>query len=722
MKLSQRLLAVILVLTLVCTPLLMPNAAAAEHREGYLSLEEAAEYVRKELAAKNTEISVQFWFDSPYSYSEGALWELLKAEVMKHTGVPNEGDYLYWSFQTVGYDTSEEIDGQTHYVTFHYISPIYNASKEQEQELDVKLAEVLASLELDSKTDYEKVEAICKYVCENVIYSPDVVADEEAGNSGFPPDELLVYYSAYGALVLGEATCQGYSTLIYRMMLELGIDCRLIAGDNHGWNIVKLGDLYYYLDTTGSNVLWETEGIIQYFLNGSASFRGRGHQAWTDTFNQEFLDQYPISVLDYHQTDLSQQPANTVIGSGQCGNNVRWQLTANGKLTISGSGQMYDKTPADYHWGNLNGYIRSVEVQEGVTSIGNFAFFNCPQLEEISIANTVEHIGTEAFAQCENLKHLSLGENVTSAGEYAFGRCVRLESVTLPSSLKQIPQLMFADCTSLKTVYLSDGIEVIGENAFFNCPSLVEINIPASVTVLEPGAFARSFDPEAKISFTIPETVKQVGWACFECTGLKEIIWNAPTDTVEYAMFNLAFYLENVVFCDTITVFERWVFHDCNNLKSVQLPSHLEDLGEEAFQHCISLEQITLPDSLSAIPRAAFIGCHSLKQLTIPENVKEIGIGAFNGCSALDELIIPAAVRRIGEAAFIVCPNLQLTFLGDAPTVFTEGNDPTILSGGNNFALYYPADNETWTVDLLISFNPDDYLCYAYYPDGTVAT
>lgn len=730
MKFYHKLLAILLAFVLVCSPLLTQPVLAAQDdiRPGYMTLEEAAAYVRKELAAQKTDITVKLWFDSPYTYSERELWELLKAEVMKHTGVPDEGDYLYWSFQQVGYYTTEEVVGQTHYVTFDYISATYNATKEQEQELDAKLAEVMSSLELESKTDYEKVEAICRYICENVRYSQDFVAAEEGRYTG-DPEDLKVFFSAYGALVLGEATCQGYGSLVYRMMLEAGIDCRLIAGDDHGWNIVKLGDLYYYLDTTGSNVLWEQEGIIPYFLQGSASFRAEGHRAWTNMFNPEFLDAYPISALDYGQENLAQQPEQTVIGSGQCGPNVHWQLTADGELTISGQGKMWDATLTSElwetpnglteRWDGLKGYIRSVNIEEGVTSIGDYAFFNCPVLEEISISDSITYIGSDAFTQCEGLKHIDIGSNVTSAGSYVFDRCVRLESVTIGSGLKRISTGMFTGCVSLKTVSLAEGIEVIGDGAFSNCPSLVQINIPHSVTTLEACVFQQSFDPEAKLSFTVSETITQVGFAAFEQSGLMEIIWNAQTDTMESGMFNLSFYLEKAVLNDNICTFGERVFCDCDNLSSVTLPNQLETLGECAFQNCISLEQITLPDCLTEISRAAFIGCERLQSMVIPENVTTIGLGAFNGCYSLEQLVIPAPVTTISEASFIGCH--KLIFLGDAPTVYTESWDTAVFFATSDFALYYPADNDTWTVDLLISFCPDDYPCYAYYPDGTVA-
>jgi hypothetical protein len=115
--------------------------------------------------------------------------------------------------------------------------------------------------------------------------------------------------------------------------------------------------------------------------------------------------------------------------------------------------------------------------------------------------------------------------------------------------MKEIPTQMFVASTGLKKVIIPEGIKTIGESAFHTCPKLREVNIPASVTTIGPGCFAGSFDPEAKVSITVPETVKEVGWASFENTGLREVIWKTKAKVVEAAMFNLSFYLENVEFC-----------------------------------------------------------------------------------------------------------------------------------------------------------------------------
>lgn len=670
MKQYQRLIAVFLIVVLVAAPLLSQPVFAAEDdiRPGYLTLEEAAEYVRKELAAQKSFVTVKFYLEDPHLYPRYSMVDVLLEEAFKHTGVPDEGDYLKWSFHTWGGDEKDEFDGQTHYVTVQIQNPIYNATAAQEKELDAKLAEVMASLDLEGKTDYEKIEAIYLYVCQNVRYAEEILWGDI--DPLMPPEELNVYYSAYGALVQGEAVCEGFASLIYRMMLSAGIDCRLIAGDNHGWNIVKLDGMYYYLDAT-----WDSgQETWDWFLNGSASFRLGGketggtysageHKAWYYQYNSDFLAEYPISVLDYGEEDLSLVAPSTVLGSGKCGDAAKWTLTADGKLTITGYGDMWDASAPGVwwlsnsglteKWDGLNGYIQSVEVQQGITSIGDYAFMNCPLLSDISLPASVSSIGLRAFALCESLTNILLPDTVKTVDEGAFYQCVGLKSAVLSAGMKDIPKDMFIGCMDLQTVHIPEGIQTIGEAAFHTCSSLGSIEFPGSLTTLGAGAFGYAFDEAQNISLTIPENVTQIEWACFEASNLHEVIWNAKTQSVPFVTFNLCFHLENIVFCDSITTIEQLAMVGCANLKSVKLPANLQKIGEEAFS-----------------------GCRALKNMIIPSGVTEVGYRLFGNCTSLE----------------------FVTFLGDAPNaVLPEGETKLwAFSPNQEITIYYPQGNSTY--------------------------
>lgn len=718
MKRFCSILVVFLAAVLIFSLLPVQEVSAAPTKNGYMSLQDAASYVRKELAAFKESVQVKFYFDSTESYSQHELWELLKAEVEKHTGVPDEGDYLHWTFQQVSYYAEDQFDGKTHYVDFQNIVPKYNNTAAQEKELERKLDQVMASLDLGGKSDYEKIQAIYAYICKNVAYSEEVLSS--GANPMEPTDDLLIYYTAYGGLVLGSTTCQGFASLVYRMMLMAGIDCRLIAGDQHGWNIVKLDGKYYYLDATADSDYFRANGAYAYFLRGSASFRTGGRiegdgtfayefKTWTDKFNAEFLDKYPISILDYGEADLSAGDANTVIGSGKCGEQATWTLTAGGTLTVSGSGGIWDAADGTFwldgegfrkRWDGLNGYIKRIVIQQGITSVGMYAFANCPQLTEVSFPASVESIGYFAFGMCEKLTRITLPNTVRSLGGSAFYQCVRMESATLSSGMDVIPEMAFIGCTSLKSVKIPNGIRTIETQAFAACSKLQGLELPASMSTLGSGVFSQAFDPAKKVSLTVPATVTRIDWGCFAESNLYAIRLNAKVDKLESHMFNLCRHLQSVTLSDTIKSFVDSTFYRCKNLKEVTLPAGLQSLGEWAFIDCASLEKIDLPATLSQIPSLTFSGCRALQSVTIPASVASIESGAFGTCKSLKRLTIPASVKRIGDCAFEGCASLEtVKFEGDAPQV---GSSVFVFAG--NITVYYPKNNATWTQSVKDAF------------------
>lgn len=690
------------------------QAAAVENESEYMSMEEAAAYVRSELAEFHSGFSVKFKLEDPQYYTDHGLIDLFLEEVYRHTGVPDEGDYMRWSHQAFGYEIDHTFDGKTHYVSVKDIIPRYHNTAQQEEILDQKVKEVLESLNLDGKSDYEKIKAIYTYICENVEYSEEVLSSNI--NLCSPPDEIAVYWSAYGALVLGSATCQGFSSIVYRMMLEAGIDCRLIAGDvgagvGHGWNIVELDGIYYYLEPTDDSGNFHGGDGLKHFLDGSASFRvddgGSERFAYVESYTAEFTEQYPVSVLDYGQEELLTGDAGQVLGSGRCGNNARWTLTADGMLTISGSGSIWSADLFGFwnpnggqiipRWDNLNGYIKQVEIQEGITAIGSYAFANCPRLTEVVIPSSVSAIGSFAFGLCESLTQITLPDTVESLGEKVFYQCIGLEHVALSAGLKEIPSRTFCGCTGLETVHIPNGVQTIGDASFAYCTSLQGIEIPMSVTAIEDMAFANAFDPAAEVVVVIPETVEELGGACFEASAVYRVEVKAPLETLELMMFNLCHGLRSVELPDTIQTFGSYAFSGCANLQSVCLPAALTDLGEAAFQYCAGLRSVEFPESLTEISCSSFFQCRSLEEIVIPGSVERIGNGAFEDCRSLKKVTISDGVKKLDGFVFSQCIALEkLIFEGDAPSF-----GDAILAWVENLTIYYPYDNTTWTQERM---------------------
>ena len=184
--------------------------------------------------------------------------------------------------------------------------------------------------------------------------------------------------------------------------------------------------------------------------------------------------------------------------SGQCGENATWELDLDtGKLTISGTGAMYNY---EFHgvtgavtspWYNYADKITYVEIEKGITSIGNYAFESCTSLISIMIPDSVTSISKEAFFLCTSLTSIEIPDSVTSISKGAFSGCRSLTSVTIPDGVTSIDNDAFYNCRSLTSITIPDSVTSIGGAAFSGCRSLTSVTIPDSVTSIGYGAFYR---------------------------------------------------------------------------------------------------------------------------------------------------------------------------------------------------------------------------------------
>ena len=178
--------------------------------------------------------------------------------------------------------------------------------------------------------------------------------------------------------------------------------------------------------------------------------------------------------------------AATIVDSGKCGENVTYTLDSDGLLTISGSGKMYDDT-----WQNASQWNStfSVEISDGVTSIGNEAFMYCSSLTSITIPDSVTDIGYQVFTCCRSLTSVTIPNSVTSIGEDAFYECSSLTSITIPNSVTSIGESAFAYCTGLTSITIPNSVTNIGNGAFYKCSSLTSVTIQDIVKSISNYAF-----------------------------------------------------------------------------------------------------------------------------------------------------------------------------------------------------------------------------------------
>ena len=212
--------------------------------------------------------------------------------------------------------------------------------------------------------------------------------------------------------------------------------------------------------------------------------------------------------------------------TGTCGENLTWSFDdSTGELTISGTGDMGDYTSSSTTpWKDLRKNIKSVVIEDGVTSIGDCAFENCNNLTSTTIPDSVTSIGNYAFRRCTSLTNITIPDSVVSIGDYAFSACTSVTSIIIPDSITNIGYETFSNCSSLTSITIPDSVTSIGDYAFAICYRLTSITIPDSVTSIGNSAF---YNCSALASITIPDSVTSIGANAFEgCTALTTVNYN----------------------------------------------------------------------------------------------------------------------------------------------------------------------------------------------------
>ena len=315
----------------------------------------------------------------------------------------------------------------------------------------------------------------------------------------------------------------------------------------------------------------------------------------------------------------------TIVDSGNCGkdgSNVTWTLDSTGLLTISGTGEMADyesKTDSasgeeitTAPWGNQ---AKTAVIGDGVTGIGNAAFYGCSGLAGVTIGSSVTGIGGYAFSGCTGLTGIVLPGSVTSIGEYAFSNCDSLTAIEIPEGVTTLGNSAFFGCDNLKEirynaraaadltglsgafrsagasvggvkVIFGESVEKIPGNLFSNCESLTSVTIGSNVTSIGDNAF-------------------------LGCKGLVEINYNARAAECTEDSFDSGDGLK-VTFGDSVERIPDYIFQDCPGLTSVTIGSSATTIGHYAFNRCTGLTSIKIPESMTNIGYMAFSGCTSL--------------------------------------------------------------------------------------------------------------
>ena len=333
--------------------------------------------------------------------------------------------------------------------------------------------------------------------------------------------------------------------------------------------------------------------------------------------------------------------------SGTCGANLTWDYNqTTNTLTIQGSGQMDDYTTSSLApWVyNINGDM-TIIINEGVTSIGEYAFLGTANirilnislpstlvsigkdaflsnqsLTSIVIPDNVTKIGAMAFMGCVNLSSVKIGNSVTNIGDHAFCNCPQLTSITIPNSVTTIGSSAFSQCTSLSDLTLGTSILSIPEGCFQDCNKLSSVVIPNSVSTIG----SSSFSGNSLLSYVkIGSGIISIGLSAFyECRNLKKITIDATVPpSLNYSFWQTG--LDTVyVPCSSVGAYEAssWGGYTIIGIDCTEPPtenSTFWNISDAAFN---SLGTITSTKTINGLT----IKATSDKAVTIDADAREI--------------------------------------------------------------------------------------------------
>ncbi len=409
----------------------------------------------------------------------------------------------------------------------------------------------------------------------------------------------------------------------------------------------------------------------------------------------DLTDDQGIAILPTKGADTDSIIGNT---GGKCGENVHWELSENGTLRIFGNGDMY----SGYNslWRKYRNQITTVSIEEGVTSISEWAFADCTSLENVAIGNGVIEIECYAFDDCTRLSSIIIPDSVSCIGQSVFKDCINLASVTIGKGVKSVGGFAFNGCNHLAKTNYTGTVDQWAE---------IEFNTPDS----NPIYYSRNLYINDKLVTNIELTkAKKISdYAFYGCLSLTNVTIGNGVTSIGYSAFSRCTSLKDITIGNGVTNIGTYAFNDCTALQNVTIGNGVTSIGGRAFDGCTNLLKTNytgtinqwveinfewffyefLPTSnpvffsknlyingvlakdielngIKKISDYAFYGCSSLTNVTIGNEVTDIGVGAFRRCTGLSNIVISDSVTSIAKWTFLGCSNLTNVTIGNNVT------------------------------------------------------
>ena len=295
--------------------------------------------------------------------------------------------------------------------------------------------------------------------------------------------------------------------------------------------------------------------------------------------------------------------------------------------TLSGTGNVN----ITHTYTEIGDYCISLTVNSGTLGLGLNSSGYC-------IMGPTDNAGR---VYCNMLQKVEIGEGVTSIGPYAFSNCYSLSSVIIPESVKSIGDGAFGNCYSLSSVIIPESVTSIGGSAFYICYSLSSVIIPESVKSIGNGAFGNC---HSLSSIVIPESVTSIGTITFvSCYSLSSVIIPESVKSIGENAFYYCRSLSSIVIPESVTSIGPYAFSNCYSLSFVIIPESVKSIGNGAFGNCYSLSSIVIPESVTSIGNSAFSNCYGMAfyDFRDAKSVPTLGSNAFSSIRSDCKIIVP---------------------------------------------------------------------------------
>ena len=373
--------------------------------------------------------------------------------------------------------------------------------------------------------------------------------------------------------------------------------------------------------------------------------------------------------------------------------------------------------------------LREINIPSTVGEIQYEAFVGCDSLEKVDFASVECLCGIKygnlnarpqpqsgrLYVNGKEVTELVVPEGVTSIGRFAFYDCPYIITLSLPSTLREIGSLAFTKCTGINSVVLPEGLTTIGERAFQGTSSLREIYFPSTLETMGEKCFMPLYGDSSSLSHVEFASLESLLRMNFESMADNPLIYS-------HVLYIAGQEVTDLVIPEGTTKICNYLFYGCTGLKSVKFPASLKAIHRGAFEGCTGLERtdfasleglckmsiniganpliythtlyiagkevtdLVIPAGVDSVKIRTFVGSN-ISSVTMSDDVRYIGDDAFSGCHNLQWVKFGRGIKTIYRC-FDDCPNLTRAEFADLNSVFAIQYDGQVYLGRNN-PLYY---------------------------------